>query len=196
MLKLCDIKNKTIVTEYLRANLNADGIAATLLKVLKLNPTIKELVPSGTTSESISRLDHGGFTETSKTYAWVCSRLKFLSYAEWPKTGTFIAQDNWMTKSVYLPPFSDIQTNIFFFSERPYFWIPCSKLEIKTVTSLLNSPSSHVALYAYSTYSLKLNIVKKGTDILASEMELLTKEIREYYVSAFDRDSFIVISMV
>ena len=197
MLELSNVKKKSAVTEYLAANIgDTVGIAASLMERIKFDPLFKALVPIGTDSESILKFDQGGLTRTSTTFDWICNRLKILSSAETSKTGTFVAQDIWMSKSDYLPHISRRQTNVFFFHEKPYSWIPCTNLNVETVTSLLNSPSSFVALYAYSAYALKPNVTESGADILASEMELLTKEIREYYISAYDRDSFIVVSMV
>jgi hypothetical protein len=197
MLELSEVKNTATVTEYLTANLGkTEGIAAYLIGQLNLKPTIKVLVPRDTDSERILKLNQGGITDTSKSYTWILSRLKILSNLETSKVGTLVAQDTWMGKSDYPPPFSYCKNNIFFSLKKPYFWIPCAKINLESVTSLLDSPSSFVSLYAYSAYSLKSDILENGADISAFEMELLKNGIREYYISAYDRESFIIISMV
>jgi hypothetical protein len=195
MLELSDVKKKSAVIEYLDAYIgDTPGIAAMLMDRIKFNPSIKALVPIGTDPERILKFEQGGLTQTSTIYDWICNRLKLLSGLEISKPGTFVSQDVWMFKADYLPHLSRRKTNVFFFDEKPYSWIPCSNPTIEIVTSLLNAPSNFMVLYAYSAHALESNTLKSGTDISGAEMELLTKGIREYYISAYDGESFIVVS--
>jgi|GEM_PF-5819312 len=192
-LTLLDLQNFPEPMRYCRQySEGVAGLARKFSSVLSESPTIYALVPKGTDLSRASELERGGLVTTRASLDWLVSHI--LSLERKNGSGTFLVQDMWAVDKDTIPHKEVVETGILLHQDESYFWVGKGNFFPKRITEALRLPLSFVVLAAYSRFALNAMDVTKDCIIPERSFEGLLGQITEFYLSAYDQESFLLIA--
>lgn len=181
-----------IMFKYIQDNLgNTPGLAAYLLSFPSTQFSAWALVPKETLLNRALEFERGGLFSTSQTQQWLFNRLENLCKRY--VGGTFFVQDVWLTIEDNVSPLSDIPASMFGYDGSPYYWIKCDAFSYDKVGDTLKSPGGFQILAAFSSCLLDKEKFVIHPVIDEPTFKTLLKGVQEYYMRAYDGESFFVL---
>lgn len=181
-----------IMFKYIKDNLgNTTGLAAYLLSFPSTQFSAWALVPNETLFNRALEFERGGLFSTRQTQQWLFNRLENLCKRH--VDGTFFVQDVWLKIEDNLHTSSDIPASWFSYGGSPYYWLKCDAFSRDKVGDTLRSPGGLQILAAFSSCLLDKKQIVSDLTIDESTFKTLLKGVQEYYMRAYDGESFFVL---
>lgn len=159
------------------------GVARAVVSLIASKPIVEAIVPEGTDIERIEKFDSGGLVVNP-----------FFSFNKWLKTRlseqkfrniSIILQDFWITpEDIKVASEHREISNVFLLDDSVYFYLSIEELERDRLLNIIDNVMS----FNFALYVTSLDI-KKLSSITIS---LFTSSVREVYLSAYDRESFLL----
>lgn len=181
-----------LVFKYVNDNFgDTSGLAEHLQSFPVAQYTACALVPNGTLLNRALEFDRGGLFSMSQTLRWLSERLKELGQQY--GGGTFFVQDVWMTIEDRARFLSEFRAAMFGYDVSPYFWLGGENFSYDWVEDTLGATRSFQIVAAFTSHPLHKNQVGNDLMIDGSSFGALLSGVKEYYLRAYDQESYIVL---
>lgn len=147
------------------------------------------LVPEGTTLARALQFDWGGFTSTRPPDAWLRNRMIALCSAD--PNSVIIFEDAWAGRKGDKAVMAGAEPK-FFHQEFVSYFIEGAKASNSTIEQAMRAVSSFLFVAALVRYPFSAEQLSADLTIDDKLMHELASNVHELYVSAYDRESYIV----
>lgn len=147
------------------------------------------LVPEGTTLARALQFDWGGLTSTRPPDAWIRNRMMALCSAD--PNSVLIFEDAWAGRKGDKAVMEGTHPK-FFHHEFVSYVVKGGEASDETIDQAMQTVSSFLSVAAYVRYPLAAEKLPADLTIDDQLMHELAANTQELYVSAFDRESYII----
>lgn len=141
-------------------------------------------LPLSVSADHLLDFDSGGVSDDDPWQAWLFNDL--LNKSE----GTFIVQDIWAERSDLLVAEPDYEC-YFFCEQNVYYFIDLGELVGSSFIKLGRQVSSFQFVCFYTTAKIEKEVLD-SKEITIECLSKLVRTVRSVYVSAYDRESYVV----
>jgi hypothetical protein len=168
----------------------ASGIAKCLLLKPANDFSAFAVVPKGISIERATDFSRGGVCSIVESTGWLSERT--LQLAGKNKSGLFVAQDIWANLEFHLPFKKQSKSKAFGFSSSTYYWLNASEIAQENL-EYTTRVTSFECICAFSSYDISQCPPPNYEPIQETLFNSILEGIQEFYIRAFDQESFIVL---
>ena len=194
MMVLVDLPSIEPVTKYLEDNFDKSSLLAThILSAPHSKLSVRALVPNGTSLDRALEFDRGGLNEMDAASTWLTDRVRNQCRSE--GGGTFLVEDAWIEIGDIPQVRSKVHVPLFAFDHSTYYWADCAGLTNTAVGDVLKAAASFQIIAAFTLFKLASDKVPNKSTIDEKIFESLVSHVKEFYLRAYDQESFVVLGM-
>jgi hypothetical protein len=172
---------------------NVSGLAAALFEHPPNAWNVAALVPPNTPEERLLEFDRGGLTTRSESMNWLYSHIKKLS--DIAGGGTFVVQDIGISVDVRTPIMTANSAKYFGYGDSTFYWEDTSFFGTEDMDKVLRAVRSFPCIAAFTTIDLTRFRISNSETLSRSAFDEIQHNINEYYISAYDEESYVVVNV-
>jgi hypothetical protein len=167
------------------------GLAAHLLSLPVADFSAYALVPEGTLQDRALEFERGGFFSTSEDCRWLFERLRALG--EQYAGGAFVVQGVWTNTEDHAKNPLDCPITMFSFNGSAYFAMDYQHFSLEQIKMATGAAFGFQILAAFTTHPLNMAGLGSELSMAEAEFEAMLQGIKEFYLNAYDGESFLIL---
>jgi hypothetical protein len=148
------------------------------------------MVPAGISPERAADFEQGFGGDQRQSRMWLNEHL--IRLASQNDSGSFIVQDIGLSVDIRRSFLSAIAPQYFGYQNSAYYWLNHKQFSLQKLDLTLNVVRSFPLIAAYCALDLFQGYFRNGQEVSHEQFSALTVELKEFYLSAYDDESFVV----